>query len=167
MKPQSHGTKYCLPSIWPSSWYSIGHLVPVRQLAVSISLHEARVDVELLPAGVEVEEVRLAAALHQGEDVRVGVAELERDLGLRVRLREVDPEVLGLVAGPLEHEQLVRLVRRLAGAGASCADADEPRCRSQPGHQDGAEDGQRGDRRTAGAMHMPNLRPPCARLKLD
>ena len=37
VKPQSHGTKYCLPSIWPSSWYSTGTLSQFSSLLVSIS----------------------------------------------------------------------------------------------------------------------------------
>ena len=74
--------KYCLPSIWPSSLYSSGTLSQFASLLVSISWTRPCVDVELLPAGVEVEDVGLAAALHLGEDVGVGVAELEGHLGV-------------------------------------------------------------------------------------
>ena len=62
MKPQSHGTKYCLPLIWPIFLNSSGTLLQFLSRDVSISAGEAFVDVELEPAGVRVEDVGLVAA---------------------------------------------------------------------------------------------------------
>jgi hypothetical protein len=88
---------------------SIRHLVPVRQLGRVDLLDKALIDIELLPAGVEVEDVRLTAALHQGQDIGIAGAQLELHIGVRIRFGEVHPEVRLFIAAPFEDEEFVRL----------------------------------------------------------
>ncbi len=101
--------KYWTPSIWPRALYSSGTASQLVSLAGVDLGHEPLVDVELLPAGVEVEDVGLAAGLHLGQDVGVGRAVLPLQGDLRIGLGEVGPEVLDLIAGPFEDEQLLGL----------------------------------------------------------
>jgi hypothetical protein len=100
-----------LPVYLAECLHVVGNLVPVGELARVDLAHEALIHVELLPTGVEVEDVSLASGLHLGQDFGIVRTELEVDLGVGIGLGELDPEVGVLVARPLQDEELVRLRR--------------------------------------------------------
>ena len=83
----------------------VRHLVPVRQAGRVDLLDQPLFDVELQPARVGVEDVGLAAGHHLGQDIGVGRADLEGHVDVGIGVLEIDPEVLGIEAGPVEDRE--------------------------------------------------------------